>query len=282
MSGIAAPITTFQTGCHSSAGRIERDRGVGDEDVVEHDGVGAGGAKAERVPRPLDAGRPRRRTARRSAGPADPSGASSQRMLVTRRWPASHPLAGDLRALTRYPPSTRRALPLEADPVGGSRADQHGPVVDDLAKERGDVHPVAVPPDLGGDEGGSASRARRPSRGRAVRARAGAGRPRRETRRRRRTRAARGRSSLPSLRRLSNASSEISPLRSRSAAEGPSAIADFTGNPTQSVPVSVAAGLAVVVMIGRMGSAASGKQFKNRTHPVQNLDRRAPPHEVTK
>ena len=42
-----------------------------------------------------------------------PSGASSQRMLVTSTLPTSQPLAFALRAETRYPPSTFWAVPFD-------------------------------------------------------------------------------------------------------------------------------------------------------------------------
>ena len=43
-----------------------------------------------------------------------PSGASSQRMLVTSTSPAGQPLAGILRPLIRNPPSTSVAVPLDS------------------------------------------------------------------------------------------------------------------------------------------------------------------------
>ena len=88
-----------------------------------------------------------------------PSGASSQRMLVTSTSPTSQPLAGPLRALTRKPPSTRRAVPFDADPVGRAGADEDGVVVDHLAEDRLGVHAVVVAPHLGGERGASASTA---------------------------------------------------------------------------------------------------------------------------
>src|SRR3546814_12230087 len=47
-------------------------------------------------------------------GIAKCSTSPSQLTLVTSTSPTSHPLAGALRALTRYPPSTRTACPLES------------------------------------------------------------------------------------------------------------------------------------------------------------------------
>ncbi len=111
--GGAAPRTVFHTGCHSVADRVSdtamwaRTR-----------------RRARRCASRWHAGRvcPRSRSRTPSAVNGIPKwitlgSVSSQWMLVTRRSPTSQPLAGALRALTRKPPSTLVAVPLDRDPV---------------------------------------------------------------------------------------------------------------------------------------------------------------------
>ena len=280
MRGIAAPITTFQTGCHWSAGRISDTAASGTktsssttvcEPVARRPSV----SHVRSMPDALGAERYRAVQHLRAVGGVVPADARHED--VPRLAPARRRLAGGHPVPAFDPPRAAAG----GNPVRGSGADQDGTVVDDLTEDPGGVHPVVVPPDLRGDE--VAVHRERDGRRGVVRP---------SSRRSPPTSAcdappppdSSGTRALvaPVLRRLSNASSEISPLRSRSAAEGPGVFPISRAIRTQSVPVSVAVGLAVFVMLKRLASAAVRKQSKDRTDPVQNLDRRAPPHEVPK
>ena len=100
ISGIATPSTTLQTGCHTPAGRTSDTDASGTN-------TSSSTTVCEPVPRmPIVSQVSSIVTPSAVNGTEQwitcgPSGASSQRALVTTMLPEGAPLAGDLRAVTR-------------------------------------------------------------------------------------------------------------------------------------------------------------------------------------
>ena len=100
MRGIATPSTTAQIGCHTPAGRTS-------ETAASGTNTSSSTTVCEPVPRmPIVSHVSSMLTPSAVNGTEQwitcgPSGASSQRALVTTMFPDGAPLAGDLRAVTR-------------------------------------------------------------------------------------------------------------------------------------------------------------------------------------
>ena len=98
ISGIAAPITVFQTGCHWSAGRVSATAASG-TNTSSSTTVCEPVARSPSVSHVSSMLTPSALNGTEQWITCGPSGASSQRMLVTSTSPTSQPLAGPLRAL---------------------------------------------------------------------------------------------------------------------------------------------------------------------------------------
>ena len=113
ISGMAAPITVLQTGCHSLPGRIRLTASSG-MTTSSSTTVCEPVARIPSVSHVSSMLTPSVANGTAAWITCGPSGASSQRMLVTRMSPAGAPLAGALRPDTRNPVSVFVAVPFDS------------------------------------------------------------------------------------------------------------------------------------------------------------------------
>ena len=152
ISGMAAPITVLKTGCHSLPGRIRLTASSGMA-TSSSTTVCEPVARIPSVSHVSSMLTPSVANGTAAWMTCGPSGASSQRMLVTTMSPAGAPLAGCL--APGHPESCvgLRGRAVRLDPVRRARRHEHQLLVGDLRQHRCG-HAAAVAPDLCGDEVG--------------------------------------------------------------------------------------------------------------------------------